>query len=225
MPIHPRAKHGAFWLFHVKDLDLDKENYKNDTLYSAIVAGASYGGLTAFGKIFSKLPENLSLVIIAVQHLHPSNKGYIVEYLRRKCSMPVVEASDKSPALPGCIFTAPANYHLLIEKDKTFSLNIDPKVNYSRPSIDVLFESAARVWKSGLIGIILTGANNDGSKGLGMIKAFGGLTIAQDPATAECPVMPMSAINAGVIDMVMDLKEIRDFLIHSGTLKMGKADA
>jgi len=183
-----------------------------ETHFKCVVVGASAGGMVALGKLFSMLPRTFPLSIIAVQHLHPSEGGYLPVFLARKCALPVKEVEDKMPVLKGHVYIAPANYHLLVEMDESFSLSIDARVNYSRPSIDVLFESAARVWGADLIGIILTGANQDGTNGLRKIKECGGMTMAQDPETAETPFMPSAAIDAGVVDRVMTLEKIGAFL-------------
>ena len=124
----------------------------------------------------------------------------------------VKEAEEKDPIKPGHVYVAPANYHLLVERDQTMSLSVDAKVCYSRPSIDVLFETAAEVYRSGLVGVILTGASDDGTAGLKRIKEQGGLTIAQDPATAEYAVMPRSAVRENVIDNIFSLTQIASFL-------------
>jgi two-component system chemotaxis response regulator CheB len=124
----------------------------------------------------------------------------------------VKEADQDELIEAGRIYIAPANYHLLVERDRTLSLSIDAKVCYSRPSIDVLFETAAEVYRSGLIGIILTGANNDGTAGLRRIKKNDGLTIAQDPATAEVKRMPTSAIEENIVDRIVSLKKLSSFL-------------
>ena len=189
-----------------------RESIRN--VYKAAVVGASAGGMTAIGKLLHLLPERFSPAVIVVQHLMSSEKGYLAGYLNDRCTLPVKEVEDKEKCRPGHVYLAPANYHLLIEKDETFSLSIDTLVNYSRPSIDVVFESAARVWFSRLIGIILTGANHDGTEGMKYIRDFGGFTIAQDPSTAESPVMPRSAIEAGVIERVMSVEKIGEFLMR-----------
>ena len=180
--------------------------------YKAIVVGASAGGVEALSKLFSHLGAKFPLSIIVVQHSHPSGDSYLAEFFNGKYALTVKEAHDKEPIQQGHIYFAPPDYHLLIERDQTFSLNIDEKVNYVRPSIDVLFESAAYVWSSNLIGIILTGANRDGAYGMRLIKEHGGLTIAQDPATAENPVMPKAAIDAGGVDNILSLEGIIKFL-------------
>jgi two-component system chemotaxis response regulator CheB len=180
--------------------------------YEAVVIGASAGGLGALRKVLSPLPAEFRLPIMIVQHRAPSAVDFLSFPLNNICSLTIKEADDKDVLTPGFIYIAPANYHLLVEQDKTLSLSIDPRVRYARPSVDVLFETAAEAYRSGLIGIILTGANDDGTAGLRQIKAKGGLTIAQDPATAEAEVMPRAAIRAGVVDKVLSLSEISTFL-------------
>ena len=180
--------------------------------YRAIVIGASAGGMKAVGKLISLLPAEFPGTVIVAQHQYPHTDSGVSRYLDRMCRLKVREAREKATVAAGVIYTAPPNYHLLVEKDGTFSLTVDEKVNYSRPSIDVLFESAARVWRSRLIGVILTGANHDGAYGLGVVKRFGGLAIVQDPATAEFPAMPRAAIDAGAADRVMPLEEMGPYL-------------
>jgi two-component system chemotaxis response regulator CheB len=152
--------------------------------YEAIVIGSSAGGLPALLNLFKNLPVDFPLPIIIVQHLLDGNDSYL----------------------------APPGYHLLIEDDHTLSLSMDPRVNFSRPSIDVLFESAAFVYEERCIGIILTGASSDGSQGLKKIKAKGGLTLVQDPKNAEFSEMPMAAINALEVDHICTIEEISDFM-------------
>jgi two-component system chemotaxis response regulator CheB len=132
----------------------------------------------------------------------------LTRVLHEKCQIPVKEAEAKELIKPGTIYLAPANYHLLIEHDRTFSLCVSEKVRYARPSIDVLFETAADVYRTKLIGIILTGANDDGSRGLRTIREYGGLAIVQDPATAEVGIMPQAALKATAVDYVLSLHEI-----------------
>lgn len=181
--------------------------------YRAIVIGASAGGMDAIKSILMPLQEGFSAPILIVQHLSPHSDGYMAKYLNELCKINVKEADEKEKILPGNAYIAPANYHLLIEKDETVSLTVDPKVNYSRPSIDILFESAAEVYENELIGIILTGGNGDGSKGLKKIKEFGGLTIVQDPSTAEVDFMPKAAIKASEVDYILSLNKISNKLI------------
>ena len=180
--------------------------------YKAVVMGVSAGGMDALTGLFSCLPQGFPLPIIVVQHLSSTQDGYLFEHFNRRCALTVKEADEKERIQPGHIYFAPPGYHLLVERDETFSLSVDEKVNYARPSIDVLFVSAAHAWPGGLIGIILTGANHDGAHGMCVIQAHGGLTIAQDPATALHPVMPKAAVDAGCVDRILGLEAIGAFL-------------
>jgi two-component system chemotaxis response regulator CheB len=176
--------------------------------YEAIVIGVSAGGMNALGTILSRLPVDFALPIIIVQHMDPESYDYLTELLDRKCNISVKQAEEKEKIAKGVAYIAPPNYHLLLEEDRTFSLSVDEWVNYSRPSIDVMFESAADVYGKGLVGVVLTGANADGSAGLKKIKRAGGLAIVQDPATAHADVMPKAAIAASKVDYVLPLEEI-----------------
>jgi len=182
--------------------------------YEAIVIGVSSGGLNAMKTIFSFLPEKFSIPIIIVQHVSPLSENLWIDLLNKKSLFEIKEADEKEKIESGKVYIAPSNYHLMIERDKTFSLTIDEKVNYARPSIDVLFESAADAYLNKLIGVVLTGSNNDGAKGLKRIKESGGLTIVQDPDTAESSFMPSSAISASIPDFILPLKEIITLLIE-----------
>lgn len=184
----------------------------NQCSYRAIVIGSSAGGLNALLVLFLALPEDLPLPIIVVQHIHPTESGFLAHFYNSKTGLPVKEAIDKEKIQPGHIYFSPANYHLLIEHNETFALSIDPKVNYSRPSIDVLFESAAHVWTNKLIAIILTGANQDGARGMSLIREFGGITLAQDPKSAEYPYMPQAAIDQGGVKHILSLDQIGIFI-------------
>ncbi len=195
--------------------------------YEAIVIGVSSGGMNALKFIFSTLPADFSIPIIIVQHMSARSDNEWIKLLNEKSNLTVKQADEKEKiACPteqlfgretGNIYIAPANYHLLIEKDKTFSLTIDEHVNFARPSIDVLFESAADAYKNKLIGVILTGSNNDGAKGIKRIKEYGGLAIIQDPETAESPTMPASAIAVIKPDYILSLEKIIELLIKIDT--------
>lgn len=176
--------------------------------YEAIVIGVSAGGLSALNRILPDLPSDFTLAVIIVQHMHTTGDNFLSSYLNDKCNLNVKEVDDKESILKNTIYIAPPNYHLLVEADRTFSLSIDEPVNYARPSIDVLFETAADVYTTNLIGVILTGANTDGSHGLKRIKASGGLSVVQDPLTAEADTMPRAAIAAVDVDYVLPLEEI-----------------
>lgn len=186
--------------------------------FRTVVIGASAGGMTALVKILSRLPKEFSPSILIVQHVQEEGTdGYRTLFFDKKCALPVKEATDKEPMQSGTVYLAPAAYHLLVERIGTLSLSIDPPVNYSRPSIDVLFESAALAYGEKLIGVILTGANNDGSEGIIKIKEYGGYCIVQDPEEAEVGAMPRAAIKAAEIDQILSLEQIGEFLAAIGT--------
>lgn len=181
-------------------------------MYKAVVIGASAGGIKTIASILSSVKKDFSIPIIVVQHISPNVEHHITEYFNSLCQLTVKEADDKEEIKPGFVYLAPSNYHLLIEKNFTLSLSIEERVNYARPSIDVLFETAADAYREKLIGIILTGANSDGSKGLKTIKDYGGITIVQDPKTAEFSAMPMAAAKLINVDYTFSTEEIGKFL-------------
>lgn len=185
--------------------------------YEVVVIGASAGGLQALQELLALLPTDFSLAMIIVLHRPPASDDWLAFSLNEIGSLRVKEADPDDRIEPGRVYLAPANYHLLVEPDKRLSLSIDAKVGYSRPAIDVLFETAADTYHSHLIGLVLSGASNDGTAGLHRIKAQGGLTIAQDPATAKSKLMPYSAIQENVIDLILTLPEIASFLIRVAT--------
>lgn len=181
--------------------------------YEAIVIGVSSGGMNAMKIMFFHLPKNFSTPIIIVQHIGARSDSYFIKLLNKQSKVSIKEADEKEKIERGNIYIAPPNYHLMIESDATFSLTIDERVNYARPSIDVLFESAAIAYKDKLIGVILTGSSSDGSLGLKKIKEYGGVTIAQDPKTAESAYMPAAAIAVVQMDFILSLEEIIKLLI------------
>ena len=181
--------------------------------YEAIVIGTSSGGMNALKFLFSSLPVDFSIPIIIVQHISPRSDNQWIKLLNINSKLYLKEADEKEKIEHGKVYIAPPNYHLMIERNKTFSLTIDERVNYSRPSIDVLFESAAEAYKNKLIGVILTGSNNDGTNGIKRIQECGGLTISQDPETAESSYMPASAIAINQPDYILSLEEITALLI------------
>jgi len=176
--------------------------------YDAIVIGTSAGGLDALGVILPMLSADLPVPILIVQHISASSDSFIVTYFDRLCDLKVKEAEDKEILQPGMVYFAPPDYHVLIEDDRTISLSNEDKVNYSRPSIDVLFETASWVFKNRLIGIILTGANWDGAAGCELIKNSGGLTMVQDPKSAAVARMPESVLERIKPDYILPLAEI-----------------
>lgn len=184
----------------------------NPPSYEALVIGASAGGIEALCKIFSDLREDFPLAIIIVQHRAVDDDGFLCEYLNKTFNLNIKEAQPYEKIKPQWIYLAPAGYHLLVERDKTLSLSTAPPVNYAIPSINVLFESAAVCYKNLLIGVILTGGNNDGSAGLLKIKQQGGLTLVQDPLTATVDVMPKEALKSTEVDNIIALNDIANFI-------------
>ena len=183
--------------------------------YKAIVIGTSAGGLKTLPKVIKGLKPGFPLPIILVQHTVPENDFiFYIDYVKKNCTINIKVAEEKEKILPGTIYIAPANYHLLIEKDFTFSLSVDEKIKYSRPSIDVTFETAAYAYRDKLIAIILTGANDDGTDGMKIVKRYKGLTIAQNPKEASNKEMPTSAIMKKVVDRVLFSSEINELIIN-----------
>ncbi len=178
----------------------------------AIVIGASAGGWTALKTILGGLPGDFPLAIMVVMHRHPHSDGYLEKSLDYDCALRVKQADEKEAIVIGTVYFAPPNYHLLIEDTHTLSLSVNRAVNYARPSIDVLFKSAAHVYGDTLAGLVLTGANSDGAGGLKKIKEMGGLTLVQDPGTAEASAMPHAAIAVADPDVILPLDEIGAFL-------------
>jgi two-component system, chemotaxis family, protein-glutamate methylesterase/glutaminase len=180
-----------------------------------IVIGSSWGGLAALEQLIGGLPPDFQTPIVIAQHRAPDpSSTALQDMLTARSHHVVCEPSDKDPIELGCIYVAPADYHLLVEPDG-FALSTEGAVRYSRPSIDVLFESAADVYGERLIGIVLTGANDDGAHGLMRIRRRGGVTIAQEPATAQRPEMPAAAIATGAVQHVLPLDEIAQLLATS----------
>jgi len=187
--------------------------------YEAIVIGVSSGGLNAMKIMLSLLPENFRTPVIIVQHISPRSENQWIQFLNDKSSLFIKEADEKEKIEQGIVYIAPPNYHLLIERNKTFSLTVDERVSFARPSIDVLFESAAEAYTSKLIGVVLTGSNSDGTNGIRRIQECGGLTVVQNPQTAESAYMPASAIASIKPDYILSLEEIVELLIKIDTRK------
>ncbi len=174
----------------------------------AIVIGASAGALEALSAILPALPEDFALPIMVVVHVPPDRDSVLSELFRAKCRVAVKEAEDKEPILGGTVYFAPPDYHLLVEAGHSLSLSSDEPVLFSRPSIDVLFESAADAYGAGLVGVVLTGANSDGAKGLRAIAECGGTALVQSPQGAFAAAMPEAAIDTVPNALVMPLKRI-----------------
>src|SRR3954451_10258581 len=182
--------------------------------YELVAMGGSWGGLAAYDRVLPALPKDFPPAVVIVQHRSPdSHRGALTSYLQRRSPLPVREVDDKDELVPGQIHLAPPDYHTLIEKGY-LALSTDAAVRHSRPSIDVMFESAADSYGERAIGVILTGANDDGADGIAAIKRRGGFTIAEDPATAEKPTMPAAAIATGAVDRVLEVDEIGPLLVE-----------
>lgn len=175
--------------------------------FEIVVIGASTGGLQALQVLLSGLSAEFSLPMVIVQHRGKDMETGLCEFLARSSRLPVTEPEDKETVLPGRAYLAPRDYHLLIESG-SFALSTDAPVGFARPSIDVLFESAAAEYQDRAIGVILTGANHDGARGLAAIKAQGGLTLVEDPVTAACREMPDAALNLTKVDWILPLPEM-----------------
>ena len=182
----------------------------------AVVIGASAGGVDALLAILSALPASFGLPLVVVLHLSESHHSQLAEIFRTRTPMQVREASDKESLAPGTLYFAPPGYHLLVESDHSLSLSCEAQVHFSRPSIDVLMESAADAYGRNLAGILLTGANADGARGLDKIARQGGLSVVQDPAEARMAAMPQAAIRLRQPDLILDLKSIHKLLLEIG---------
>lgn len=178
----------------------------------AVVIGASAGAIQALSLILPELPADFPLPVLIVVHVPADRNNILAPLFAPRCRLAVREAEDKEPALPGTIYFAPPDYHLLVETDGDLSLSADEPVLYSRPSIDVLFESAADAFGEALVGIILTGASMDGAAGLRTICEAGGVALVEEPETAYADTMPRAAIAACPTARVLTLDAIADYL-------------
>jgi two-component system chemotaxis response regulator CheB len=180
--------------------------------YGVIAVGASWGGLDAVGTLLDGIPPELEQPIVIAQHRSPDSvRGMLEQLLQRHSDRPVSEPGDKQPVEARHVYVAPSDYHLLVD-GRRFSLSVDGRVQYARPSIDVLFESIAEAYRDGAIGIVLTGENADGAAGLTAIKRNGGIAVVEDPRTAARKTMPEAALEAIEPDAVLPVGEIGEFL-------------
>jgi two-component system, chemotaxis family, protein-glutamate methylesterase/glutaminase len=180
--------------------------------FAAVVIGASAGAFDALSAVLPKLPANYPLPILVVVHLPPDKKSMFAELLNARCNVEIREAEDKEPIRESVVYFAPPDYHMLVEADKRISLSNEEAVHFSRPSIDVLFESAADAFGETLIGAVLTGGSDDGAQGLKAIEAAGGLAIVQEPGTAYAATMPRAALIACPNAKRLTLDEISECL-------------
>jgi len=196
-------------------LTVGRPTTANRQLPTLIVIGCSLGGMHALQTILSQLPKDFCTPIVVAQHRHKKSNEGLPEYFRRATQFKVVDAEDKQWIRPSHVYLAPADYHLLVDRDGErgeLHLSVDEAVRFSRPSIDVLFESAADAFGREVLAVVLTGANEDGAHGAKRIKSRGGMVVAQDPATAEAPQMPQAAIDEVKVDRILPLDKIASFL-------------
>jgi len=185
----------------------------NQNIYPVVAIGCSAGGLSVLSYLLENLPADFLVPIIVVQHRAKNHDALLEQTLQQKCKLRVKQADEKETISQGYVYIAPPDYHLLVEQDESFSLSVEKENSYSRPSIDVLFETAAEIFGNRLTGIVLTGANHDGAAGITTIYACGGTTIAQDPTEAAHPMMPQSAIGTDNVQHIMKLEQILSYLI------------
>lgn len=178
----------------------------------AITLGASAGGVSALLTVFHALPPAFRIPLLCVLHLPDDRRSHLAEVLARRLKRPVREARDKEDIAPGTIYVAGPGYHLSVERDHSLSLSQEERVHFSRPSIDFLFESAADAYGASLLGVLLTGANEDGARGLACIKRLGGRTIVQDPLEAQVSTMPRAALALHRPDYILPLNGIGQLL-------------
>lgn len=179
--------------------------------YDIVVIGTSLGGLRALETVLGALPADFPLPVAVVQHRQPDSEERLGELLRQRCRCPVTEVEDKEVITPGQVYLAPSDYHLLVERGH-FALSTDAPVWHARPAIDALFESAAETYGTGVIGLVLTGANHDGARGVARIKRCGGFAVVENPKTAESNPMPEAAIASAQVDRILPLSEIGPFV-------------
>ena len=180
--------------------------------WQLIAIGTSLGGMQALNTVLSVLPADFGIPIAVVQHRYRHSGELLPAIFGKNARLRVCDAEDRMPVIPGRVYIAPADYHLLVERGQ-FHVSVEPPVAYSRPSIDVLFESAADAYGDGGIAVVLTGSNSDGAHGVVRVKQRGGFVVVQDPATAEAPEMPRAAMDTGRADRVLPLDRIGTYLI------------
>ena len=180
--------------------------------FEAVVIGGSAGGVGALVTLLPALPAGYRLPVICILHMPGDRASRLAELFDERLPMPVREAADKEEIVPGTVYFAGPGYHLSVERDRTFSLSCEPPVHFARPAIDVLMESGADAYGSGLVGILLTGANHDGADGMAHIRARGGFTVVQDPADAQVATMPEAAIERSHPNLILPLARIHALL-------------
>ena len=188
----------------------------------AVVLGASAGGVEVLSALFPKLPLGCSLSFMIVMHIPRERPSLLPEVFATRCVLPVREAEDKERVQPGTVYFAPPDYHLLVDRGPELALSDDEPVHFSRPSIDVLFESAADIYRERLLGVILTGANRDGASGLAAVGRAGGRTVVQEPSSAMAPFLPEAALLEGPVDAVLSLSELQELFSSMAPVNPGE---
>lgn len=173
-----------------------------------VAIGASAGGVEAIGMLLAALPKEMSASLAVVLHMPPNKPSFLAELFGERCARPVKEAEDKEPIEPGTVYLATPDYHLLVEPEKSFALSSEQAVLFSRPSIDLLFESSAYTYGERMLGIVLTGASSDGAWGLGQVRQRGGQGWVQDPESARSRAMPAAALATAGADRILELPEL-----------------
>jgi two-component system chemotaxis response regulator CheB len=182
----------------------------------AVAIGASAGGVEVLSALLSALPADCRASFFVVVHIPRERPSLLAEVFRTRCALPVREAEDKEPVQPGTVYFAPPDYHLLLDRGPACALSSDEPVHFSRPSIDVLFESAADIYGERLLGLILTGANQDGAEGLAAVGRAGGRTVVQEPGCAAVPFLPEAALQQGPVDFVLSLTQLQELFANWG---------
>jgi len=184
--------------------------------FDAVVIGTSAGGVETLSQLLPALDRRSRAAFVIVVHLPRQRPSLLTAVFGPHCALPVVEAEDKAPVEPGTVYFAPPDYHLLVDQGPSFALSIDDPVLFSRPSIDVLFQSAADLYAERVLGVILTGASEDGARGLAAIAAAGGTALVQDAAEAQAPTLPLAAIRLVPSARVLGVNAIKEVLQHAG---------
>jgi len=183
----------------------------------AVAIGASAGGVEVLSVLLSALPASCRASFFIVMHIPRERPSLLADVFNARCALPVREAEDKEPVQPGTVYFAPPDYHLLLDRGPALALSSDEPVHFSRPSIDVLFDSAADIYGERLLGLILTGANQDGAEGLAAVGRAGGRTVVQEPGGAAVPFLPEAALQVGPVDFVLSLAQLQELFAAWGT--------
>lgn len=181
--------------------------------FDAVLIGVSAGGVDLLLGVLPRLPAHFPVPIVVVLHSAMGTTADLVALLASRVKLTVREAQDKDPLESACVYIAPGGYHLLVERDRTLSLSMEAPVRYARPSVDVLFDSAAHALRERALAVVLSGANDDGAQGARRIKAAGGTLLVQDPATAQVPEMPAAALAAATPDGIFNPDELPALLV------------